>query len=60
VAARVRSEPDALIQEIVDGWAWFSDGARARALGMKPDADLQEIIETFVAEELDGKFVAGD
>jgi hypothetical protein len=42
----------------VDGWAWFSDGARASALGMQPDASLEEIIETFVTEELDGKFVA--
>jgi len=58
VADRVRFEPDALIQEIVDGWAWFSDGARASALGMQPDASLEEIIETFVTEELDGKFVA--
>jgi len=58
VADRVRSEPDALIQDIVDGWAWFSDGARARALGMEPDASLDEIIETFVREELDGTFVS--
>jgi nucleoside-diphosphate-sugar epimerase len=58
VADRVRSEPDALIQDIVDGWAWFSDGARARALRMEPDASLDEIIETFVREELDGTFVS--
>lgn len=58
VAERVKFEPDDLIQEIVDGWAWFSDGARATALGMQPDASLEEIIETFVTEELGGKFVA--
>lgn len=58
VADRVRSDPDALIQDIVDGWAWFSDGARARALRMEPDASLDEIIETFVREELDGTFVS--
>ena len=57
VADRVRSEPDALIQEMVDSWAWFSDGVRARSLGMEPDASLEEIIETFVQEELGGTFV---
>lgn len=55
VADRVRSEPDELVQSIVDGWPWFADGARARALGMEPDASVEEIIETFIAEELGGK-----
>jgi nucleoside-diphosphate-sugar epimerase len=58
VADRVYSKPDAMVQKIVDGWAWYSDGARARALGMEPDASLEEIIETFVNEELDGTFVS--
>ncbi len=55
VADRVASEPDELVQSIVDGWPWFADGERARALGMEPDASVEEIIETFVAEELGGK-----
>lgn len=56
VADRVKPEPDELVQTIVDGWPWFADGARARALGMEPDASVEEIIETFVNEELGGKF----
>ncbi|MBO6783324.1 MAG: SDR family oxidoreductase [Alphaproteobacteria bacterium] len=54
VADRVTAKPDELIQTIVDGWPWFADGARARALEMEPDASVEEIIETFVDEELGG------
>jgi nucleoside-diphosphate-sugar epimerase len=57
VADRVRAAPDALVQQIVDSWPWYADGARARALGMEPDASVKEIIETFVREERDGKIV---
>lgn len=57
VADRVRDEPDALVQTIVDSWPWYADGARARALGMEPDASVSEIIENFVADELDGKII---
>lgn len=57
VADRVRDVPDALIQTIVDDWAWYADGERARALGMAPDGSVREIIETFIADELDGKIV---
>lgn len=57
-ADRVQAVPDALVQQIVDSWPWYADGARARALGMEPDASVAEIIETFVNEELDGKFVS--
>ncbi len=58
VADRVRAVPDALVQQIVDSWPWYADGARARALGMEPDASVAEIIDTFVNEELDGEFVS--
>jgi len=58
VADRVSAAPDALVQKIVDSWPWYADGARARALGMEPDASVAEIIETFVREERDGKVVA--
>ena len=57
VADRVRDEPDAQIQSIVDGWPWYADGARARALGMAPDASVLEIIENFIADELGGEIV---
>jgi len=58
VADRVHDEPDAMVQSIVDAWPWYADGARARALGMEPDASVAEIIENFVADELGGEFVA--
>lgn len=57
VADRVRDVPDELVQSIVDAWPWYADGARARALGMEPDASVEEIIEGFVADELGGKIV---
>ncbi|MGB0570445.1 MAG: D-erythronate dehydrogenase [Alphaproteobacteria bacterium] len=57
VAERVRDEPDAQVQTIVDSWPWYADGARARMLGMTPDASVEEIIENFIADELDGEIV---
>jgi len=58
VADRVRDVPDAMVQSIVDAWPWYADGARARALGMEPDASVAEIIESFVDDELGGEFVS--
>jgi len=55
VAGLVQDQPDDLIQQIVEAWPWYADGARARALGMEPDASVEEIIRTFVDEELGGK-----
>jgi nucleoside-diphosphate-sugar epimerase len=55
MAGLVQDQPDELIQRIVEAWPWYSDGARARALGMEPDASVEEIIHTFVDEELCGK-----
>jgi len=55
VAGLVQDHPDELIQRIVEAWPWYSDGTRARALGMEPDASVEEIIHTFVDEELCGK-----
>jgi nucleoside-diphosphate-sugar epimerase len=57
VVDRVRAAPDELVQTIVDSWAWFADGERARQLGMAPDASVSEIIENFITGELDGKIV---
>lgn len=58
VADRVYDEPDALVQSIVDAWPWYADGVRARTLGMEPDASVEEIIESFVDDELNGEFVS--
>ncbi|MEK9707634.1 MAG: D-erythronate dehydrogenase [Alphaproteobacteria bacterium] len=56
VAGLVQDHPDELIQRIIEAWPWYADGARARALGMETDASVEEIIRTFVDEELCGKF----
>ena len=55
VAGRIDWVPDPEIQRIVDSWPFFADGARARALGFTADADVAEIIESFVADELGGE-----
>lgn len=55
VAARVDWVPDPEIQRIVDSWPFFADGARARTLGFRPDASVEEIIESFVEDELGGR-----
>ncbi|MBN43511.1 MAG: NAD-dependent epimerase [Alphaproteobacteria bacterium] len=57
VADRVRDEPDTMVQSIVDAWPWYADGARARALGMEPDASVGEIIKSFINDELGGAFL---
>lgn len=54
VASRITWQPDAQIQTIVDGWPWFADGERARALGFQPDASIEEVIQSFIDDELGG------
>ena len=48
-------QPDSAIQLIVDEWPWFADSRRAREFGFEADADVTEIIQAFVDEELGGK-----
>jgi nucleoside-diphosphate-sugar epimerase len=57
-AALVDWRPDPAIQLIVDEWPWIADGARARDLGFRTDADVAEIIRYFVDEELGGRLAA--
>jgi nucleoside-diphosphate-sugar epimerase len=58
VAARIRRAPDPLIMRIVTGWPQRLDAARARALGFVAETSFDQIIETHVAEDLGGRFVA--
>jgi len=58
VVARIRHEPDPMIQSIVDGWASRVEAARARRLGFKADDDLGAIIEAHIEDELGGRYVA--
>jgi D-erythronate 2-dehydrogenase len=55
VAARIRREPDALIERIVAGWPRKFDPQRALALGFKAETGFDEIIRTHIADELGGQ-----
>jgi hypothetical protein len=54
VAARVKWEPDPVIEKIVYGWQARFDTARADAMGFKRDTDMEAIIRAFIEDELDG------
>jgi nucleoside-diphosphate-sugar epimerase len=58
VAARIRREPDELVQRIVAGWAERLDAKRARDLGFKAEATFEDIIRAHIEDELGGKTVA--
>jgi nucleoside-diphosphate-sugar epimerase len=58
VAARIRWEPDALIQRIVAGWPARVSGARGKAMGFAADGGVEEIIRAHIEDELGGSFVA--
>lgn len=51
-AARVRWEPDPLVQRIVGSWPPRWDVTRARALGFEGDPDFESVIRAHVADEL--------
>lgn len=50
----LRWEPDAEIQRIVGGWPGRFTSARAVQLGFQTNADMDEIIRDFIADELSG------
>jgi nucleoside-diphosphate-sugar epimerase len=49
----VRWEPDAPTQTIVDGWPKASLGQRADKFGFTVDASIDEIVQAFIADDLD-------
>lgn len=55
VAARIRREPDQLVQRIVAGWAERLDGKRARDLGFQAESTFDDIIRVHIQDELGGK-----
>jgi nucleoside-diphosphate-sugar epimerase len=57
VVARIRSEPDPLIERIVAGWPRRFDAKRAITLGFKVEASFDEIIRAHIEDELGGKIV---
>lgn len=50
----IRREPDATVARIVAGWPQAFDTARADALGFRCESRFTEIIDVYVADELDG------
>ena len=57
VAERISWQPDDQIQWMVDSWPWFADGVRARELGFEPDGSIEEVIQSFIDDELGGEIV---
>ena len=51
-ASRIVWQPDPFIQNIVNGWPGAMDAPRAVALGLKADADMDEIITAFIEDDL--------
>jgi nucleoside-diphosphate-sugar epimerase len=58
VAARIRREPDAVIEKIVAGWPQNFDARRAAALGFKAETSFDEIVRAHVEDELGGRIAA--
>jgi nucleoside-diphosphate-sugar epimerase len=58
VAARIRREPDALVERIVSGWPQNFHARRAAELGFVAEKSFDEIIRTHIEDELGGTFVA--
>ncbi|MGH8692557.1 MAG: D-erythronate dehydrogenase [Burkholderiales bacterium] len=54
VARRIRREPDAAIQRIVEGWPRNFEAKRAAALGFCADRSFEEIIRIHIEDELQG------
>ena len=55
VAARIRREPDELVERIVAGWPSRFEPRRAVALGFKVEATFDDIIRAHIEDELGGK-----
>lgn len=56
VTARIRWEPDAVIQRIVAGWPQHFRTPRAERLGFSADAGLDEVVRQHIDDELGGSF----
>jgi D-erythronate 2-dehydrogenase len=54
VVRRIRREPDAAVAKIVAGWPQNFDARRATALGFRADTSFDEIIRTYIEDELGG------
>ena len=57
VVARIRREPDPVIQRIVAGWPQRFEARRARELGFEAEPSFDEIVRIHIEDELGGRFV---
>ena len=51
--ARIRWQPDPLVQQIVSGWPPALSAARAHALGFTADPDIDAVIRAFIEDDLE-------
>ena len=51
--ARIRWEPDPLIQRIISGWPAALAAPRAKALGFSADAGIDEVVQAFIEDDLE-------
>ena len=54
----IKPAPDPLVADIVGGWAFDYEAARARALGFTAESSFDEIIRVHIEDELDGQLTA--
>ncbi|MEO0676041.1 MAG: D-erythronate dehydrogenase [Pseudomonadota bacterium] len=50
--ARIKPRPDEAVMNIVKGWPETFDAARAAALGFQAEERFEDIIETYIADDL--------
>jgi nucleoside-diphosphate-sugar epimerase len=51
IASRIRWQRDERIERIVSTWPWNFDCAKGRSLGMKADANFDDIVRAYIADE---------
>jgi nucleoside-diphosphate-sugar epimerase len=58
VAERIRWQPDPFIQRIIDGWPTRFAPQRGQALGFAADDRFEDVVQAFIEDEMNGRFVA--
>ncbi len=53
--ARIREEPDADVARIVAGWPRDFDTSRAKELGFTAETSIDDIIDVYIEDELNGR-----
>jgi nucleoside-diphosphate-sugar epimerase len=53
--ARIRWQPDPLVQQIVSGWPPALSAPRARALGFTADPNIDTVVRAFIEDDLEAQ-----